>query len=124
MPTRPMRRCTTPGCPRASPDGGRCEPCAKRRGAVTNQRRDGWVALYGPAWPRVRLDYLTRHPVCALCPRLAAVPDHYPLGIRALRAMGVTDPHSDRRLRPLCKGCHDKETARHEPGGWNRPRRD
>jgi 5-methylcytosine-specific restriction protein A len=53
---------------------------------------------------------------------MAQVADHHPRGIRLLRRHGVADPNQDRYLRPLCKQCHDRETAKREPGGWNRDR--
>lgn len=80
------------------------------------------MELYGPLWPAIRLDYLTRHPVCELCGRQATVPDHHPRGIRQLRKAGVDNPNADRYLRPLCARCHNRETARKEPGGWHRHR--
>lgn len=71
-------------------------------------------------WRERRLIYLSDHPLCLLCAAPATVPDHYPLSRRALVAAGVADPDADERLRPLCKSCHDKSTARRQPGGWNR----
>lgn len=114
MPTAPLRPCTSPGCPQRV-TGGRCE----RHKRLAGQQRATWTELYGREWPRVRLEFLTRHPVCQLCRRLAHIADHYPRGIKALRAQGVTDPHADHRLRPLCWSCHAKETAARQPGGWN-----
>lgn len=116
MPTAPLRHCATPGCPNPVA-AGRCERCKARR-----PKRTGWSQLYGPDWPRIRLDYLERHPRCALCPRQATIPDHYPAGIRRLREMGIINPHHDRYLRPLCASCHSKVTGRREPGGWNAQR--
>lgn len=112
--TRPLRPCTSPGCPNRVP-GGRCERHAKLAG----QQRDHWRDLYGAEWPRARLDYLSRHPRCVLCPRMASVADHHPRGIRLLRKQGNAQPHADRHLRPLCASCHSRETGRREPGGWN-----
>lgn len=112
---RPLRPCTSPGCP-VRVETGRCE----RHRRLAGRQRDTWTHLYGREWPRVRLDYLTRHPRCALCTRMATVADHHPKGIRLLRKIGVSDPHADHRLRPLCAPCHSQETGRREPGGWNR----
>jgi 5-methylcytosine-specific restriction protein A len=101
---------------------GRCDTCRGRQRGSYSRRRETRTEIYGSEWPRIRLDFLTRHPHCTLCPRQAEVADHYPRGIRLLRKHGVQEPHQDRYLRPLCKQCHDKETARREPGGWNRDR--
>lgn len=114
MPHPPLRPCASPGCP-TRVAGGRC---ATHRRYATMQRTT-WTELYGPDWPDIRLDYLTRHPRCALCQRQAAIPDHYPVGIRRLRERGITNPHHDRYLRPLCWSCHSKHTARTTPAGWN-----
>lgn len=115
MPQAPLRPCTAPGCPTPVP-GGRCE----RHSRLAGRQRDRWTFLYGRDWPRRRLEYLAAHPRCALCNRLATIADHWPKGIRLLRKIGVTDPHADNRLRPLCHSCHSRETGRREPGGWNR----
>lgn len=125
MPQRPRKRCTTPGCGSTTDSDrtGRCTTCLTRQRRDLNRRRESQSELYGAQWPALRLDYLTRHPVCTLCPRQADVADHYPRGIRLLRKHGILHPHLDRYLRPLCKQCHDRETARREPGGWNRDRR-
>jgi 5-methylcytosine-specific restriction protein A len=72
------------------------------------------------AWRTRRLDFLTAHPFCARCGAVATIADHYPTSRRVLVASGVVDPDADDRLRALCKSCHDRSTARRQPGGWNR----
>lgn len=114
--TRPQRPCTAPGCPNRT-YGGRCPQHTKLAG----QQRTHWRALYGDDWPRIRLEYLFRHPWCLLCGRMATVADHHPRGIRLLIKQRNPDLHADRHLRPLCASCHSRETGRREPGGWNRP---
>ncbi len=118
MVTRPLRPCTSPGCPNKVP-AGRCERHHR------HHRNQGltWTQLYGPEWPRARLDYLEANPVCVLCGRMADTADHYPIGIRRLRAMGVQNPHVPFRLRALCNPCHGQQTSKHQPGGWNAQRR-
>lgn len=118
---RPRKPCTTPGCPHRT-TAGRCDTCRSRQRRTTNRRRETWSELYGPNWPADRLDYLTRHPTCVLCARMATVADHHPRGIRLLIKHGVANPNADKYLRPLCKSCHDAETAKWQPGGWNRDR--
>jgi 5-methylcytosine-specific restriction protein A len=121
MPNEPRRRCTAPGCPNlGTPAGrGRCERCRRHH----KSQRTTWTDMYGPEWPTIRLGYLERHPRCALCPRQASTPDHYPVGIRELRARQVTNPHHDRYLRPLCHVCHSKHTARAQPSGFTQLRK-
>ncbi|MDP8971189.1 MAG: HNH endonuclease [Actinomycetota bacterium] len=115
MPQRPLRRCTTPGCPHKV-EAGRC-PIHARNRLITRQRDPG--ATYHGDWPRRRLDYLARHPVCVLCGRAATVADHHPHSRRQLIRAGVADPDADQHLRPLCKPCHDRQTGLNQPGGWN-----
>jgi 5-methylcytosine-specific restriction protein A len=113
----PLKPCTSPGCTNRVA-GGRC-PTHDRRARA---QRIHWRDLYGDDWPDIRLDYLERHPRCVLCGRQASTPDHYPVGIRRLRGMGIANPHHDRYLRALCASCHSKHTGRHEPGGWHAQR--
>lgn len=113
--TRPRKPCTSPGCPHRVVEG-RCP----RHQKLAGQQRTHWRAIYGDDWPRIRLDYLCRHPRCTLCRQMATVADHYPIGIRLLNARGIADPHADDRLRPLCASCHNRHTGRTQPGGWNR----
>ncbi len=111
-----LNKCTTPGCPNRCVKG-RCGACRLRMARTSPARN-----RYGPDWSRRRLEYLTAHPRCELCTHQATVPDHYPLSRRILVAMGIGDPDADEYLRPLCDWCHNKETARHQPGGWHRDR--
>ena len=118
MPHRPLRPCTTPGCPGRA-ETGRCPRC--RAGRQLNPRLKQLSAAergYDGQWQTRRLEYLLNHPRCVLCGRLARIPDHYPLSRKQLVSQGVADPDADERLRPLCTACHRRETARRQPGGW------
>lgn len=121
MPIRPQQPCTSPGCPRKSRNG-RCEQCKELKRTAYRRRNRG-VHDYGPRWPGFRIDYLIRHPACVICGRLSNVPDHWPISRRDLVAAGVLDPDQDQHVRALCKPCHDRQTARNQPGGWARDRR-
>jgi 5-methylcytosine-specific restriction protein A len=66
---------------------------------------------------------LERDALCVLCAgvgvtRLSEVADHYPLSRRELVAADL-DPNDPAHGRGLCKPHHDRETAVHQPGGWN-----
>jgi 5-methylcytosine-specific restriction protein A len=118
MPAAPLRPCTTPGCPGRSPDG-RCGRCKTGRQDNTRLRVETTAQRgYGAAWRRRRLDYLSAHPYCVLCPRLAEIADHHPTSRRDLVAAGDPDPDDDGHLRPLCKPCHNSQTGKRQPGGW------
>jgi 5-methylcytosine-specific restriction protein A len=110
-----MRVCPTPGCPEITP-GGRCPGCSTR----AEQKRGSAAARgYGASWAKRRIGYLIAHPICVLDGAIATVADHYPVSRRDLIADGVPDPDADHRLRALCATCHGRETAAHQPGGWN-----
>lgn len=124
MPSRPPNPCTTPGCTRPAPDGGRCPTCRTRRAATSTHLADAPAQRgYGAAWQRRRLPYLTQHPTCDLCGQPATVADHWPRSRRQLLADNDPDPDAPHHLRPLCRPCHAAETAKHQPGGWARERK-
>ena len=67
---------------------------------------------------------LKRNPWCVLCllegrhtPAVDA--DHYPLSRRQLIKQGM-DPDDPANGRGLCSRHHKQETAKRQPGGWNR----
>lgn len=75
---------------------------------------------YGAAWQRVRTRFLRANPICILCGQPSQVADHYPKSRKQLLSEGITNPDAPEYLRPLCTSCHNKETAKHQPGGWAR----
>jgi len=124
MPDRPQAPCTTPGCRNVTPAGGRCADCRDRRGAIAEARRPSADRRgYDRRWSQIRTAFLVTHPWCVLCKRAATVADHHPVSRRDLVAAGVPDPDAPHWLRPLCASCHNRSTARHQGGGWNRPNR-
>lgn len=114
MPRKPRPPCSVPGCPELT-SGGRCE--AHRREAE-QQRGSTAERGYATRWQRIRRTYLYRNPWCLLCGGMAQVADHFPESRRSLVARGVSDPDGASRLRPLCTQCHNRETAKRQPGGW------
>jgi len=116
MPNQPRRRCTTPGCGGMAGDNkqrGKCATCRQRAPTSDAQGYDRHWAK------RIRLPFLTAHPTCALCGRLAAHPDHWPTSRRQLLAQRVPDPDAWYRMRPLCGSCHGKQTGILQPGAWS-----
>ncbi|KAK2701921.1 hypothetical protein QYM36_019422 [Artemia franciscana] len=62
---------------------------------------------------------LTRDPICVLCElRHSTIADHHPISRRDLIAAGM-NPNDPQYGRGLCKPCHDRATAKNQPGGWN-----
>lgn len=116
MPSRPPRLCPTCSRPFAGP---RCPQCRRRTDAARGSSAERG---YGTTWQRTRAGFLAEHPLCELCPTptLATVADHHPTSRRDLVTAGDPNPDAWHHLRPLCKPCHDRETARLYPGGWAR----
>lgn len=122
MPRKPRVPCSQPGCPELT-NGGPCAAHARQRNA---QREERGTGARGVQWARRRKAFLYAHPWCVLCGRQAVVADHWPKSRKQLQAEGVSDPDAAKHLRPLCVSCHNKETAKHQPGGWaaeRQPRR-
>lgn len=114
MPRKPRPPCSIPGCPELT-TGGRC-PAHEREANRDRVSRGG--AVYTTRWQRIRKAYLYANPWCVLCGRAANVADHFPASRRELAAKGVPNPDASKHLRPLCVACHNRETARQQPGGF------
>jgi 5-methylcytosine-specific restriction enzyme A len=119
---RALKVCCTPGCPNLTP-GGRCADCKRESDRARGTSAERGYNSAGHL-RRFRPGVLERDQLCVLCeaegrpPTLATVADHWPLSRRELIAQGL-DPDDPERGRGLCAGCHNRETARHQPGGWN-----
>jgi 5-methylcytosine-specific restriction protein A len=115
--TRAPSTCTKDGCAAIAVDRGRCLEHKHKRAPERRVNRERYNSI---GWLRNKANYIRAHPVCCLCGGAAETPDHWPVSRRDLVAAG--DQHADSwdKLRPLCKRCHSRETARLQPGGWNR----
>lgn len=116
---RALRPCTTSGCPNLT-GGGRCDDCHRAKQREYDARRETQTQRgYSSAGHRrFRRLVLARDPLCVLCGDIATVADHWPTSRRDLIANGH-DPNDPRNGRGLCASCHGRETAAHQPGGWN-----
>lgn len=124
---RALKVCTgLPGkrCPELVASG-RCPECTAEAGA-----RRGTAAQRGytsPGHKRFRETVLRRDPFCVCpdqhhghghpCGAISTVADHYPFSRRDL-ILQHHNPDDPAAGRALCKGCHDKATSQHQPGGW------
>lgn len=122
---RALRVCPVPGCPELT-SGGRCEGHTRQ---AEDRRGSARARGYGRAHTnRFRPGVLRRDPLCVCtdeghghhgqCLAASTVADHHPLSRRELVAARM-DPNDPANGRGLCKGCHDRSTAVHQPGGWN-----
>lgn len=118
MPYAGKKPCTIPGCGELVKTG-RCEyhkaqadkqrGTAKQRGYKSHGHQD------------FRAKVLRRDPVCVVCRQaMSTEADHYPTSRINLAEQGL-NPDDPRYGRGLCKTCHSRETAKHQPGGWNAP---
>lgn len=120
MPRRAFTTCSTPNCPELVA-AGRCDGCAT---IAERQRGSSSARGYGKRHrDRFRRGVLERDICCVLCRQddkwtLATVADHWPLSRRELLERGM-DPDNPDHGRGLCHDCHSKETALHQPGGFN-----
>lgn len=118
MPARSV--CSSPGCPVLVYPAGRCAEC---RAKASAKRRSSTRKGYGSAWQRTRARFLAVHPYCE-CDECDSLPvplkpvatevDHVD-GLGPLGPLG----HAWSNLRSMTKAHHSRETARHQPGGWN-----
>lgn len=118
MATRSKTVCPVHGCATLT-DRGRCD---KHRQEAEQKRGTASQRGYSsPSWRTVRAKILKRDPVCMVCGKQPSKhADHHPRSRKELLAEGVADPDSMQWLRGLCASCHSRETARAQPGGWNR----
>ena len=109
-PTRPLRPCTVPGCPRLG-SGGRCDEHRRDRyRRIDDHRESAAKRGYGVRWRRLRRMHLACEPLCRACKaqgrtREATEVDH----IRPHRG----DPGlmwDALNLQSLCKPCHSAKT--------------
>lgn len=105
--------CNIPGCPNLT-KSGRCDQHRRQADQARGPRG------YNTAGHRTfRAAVLTRDPQCVLCRQApSTIADHYPISRRDLITGGL-NPNDPTRGRGLCKPCHDRETAKHQPGGFH-----
>ncbi|MFJ6659698.1 HNH endonuclease [Streptomyces sp. NPDC091377] len=119
MPRRALQVCPTPGCPRLTPQG-RCEPCQR---AAARQRPSPASRGYDARWGRTRAAYLRDHPYCECdeCEALPALVRPRATEVNHRDGLGPQGPrgHDPANLQAMTKAHHSRETARHQPGGWN-----
>lgn len=115
---RAARTCAS--CPAIINHAGRCDACTKatKRNQDATRGSSTERGYTGAGHKRFRRLVLTRDPICTRCGiAWSTVADHYPLSRKQLIDTG-RDPNDPDSGRGLCKPCHDRETAQHQPGGW------
>jgi 5-methylcytosine-specific restriction protein A len=130
---RALVPCPSPGCPAYTKKGIRCPQHARLTIAVGDRNRGtaGYRGYSGVGWSLARKACMERDRQCQCdavecdhvafrCGTASVVADHFPLSRKQLIANRIVDPDDIAYLRGLCKLCHDRHTARSQPGGWNR----
>ena len=115
---RTMRVCSVTGCPTLYPStqGTRC-PAHRKEARQSRYETNNVYSSKGHK--HFRSEVLTRDPICVLCQlKQATVADHYPHSRKELIEQGL-NPNDPIYGRGLCPTCHNSETARLQPGGWN-----
>lgn len=114
-----MRVCSVAGCPTIF-DGSLGTRCPAHQRTADRSRGTAAQRGYNSRGHRMfRSAVLERDPICVACEAAqSTVADHYPRSRKELEALHL-DPDDPRFGRGLCKPCHDRETATHQPGGWH-----
>lgn len=114
-----MRVCSVSGCPTIfdSGNGSRCPT------HTLEAKQAHWSKskAYNTKGHRIRfrIGVLTRDPICVLCEVAESTDaDHHPRSRAELVALSL-DADDPQYGRGLCSLCHKRETAMHQPGGWN-----
>ncbi|NLS91804.1 MAG: HNH endonuclease [Planctomycetaceae bacterium] len=116
MPSKPLKTCSTPGCPNLA-SSGKCDAC-KAKGGSGGQRApwraqsQKWYGSY--RWKEARRRYLIRHPLCVACEAAGR--------IEPATILDHIRPHrGDPRLfwdvsnwRVLCLACHNAKSAKEQ----------
>lgn len=102
--------CSAPGCPNLA-NGCYCEAhqhLAERYRGTAHQRG------YDHRWRVYRKRFLSAHPLCAECGRLATVVDHIKAHKGDQDLFWDTSNHQS-----LCETCHNKKTATYDLARWD-----
>jgi len=142
VPPRPLRLCSTPGCP-SIVHSGYCPSCVTRRGARTVKlstptptpdntvgpdtssvlpskftRNHTHKPFYNSsAWRLARSEYIIAHPICEICHRKPSREVHHVKSIEEYPELKL-DPTN---FQATCTPCHSRETVRVD-GGFGRKR--
>ena len=125
--------CAETGCGvRVLAGQNRCAPHAKeRRQASDRARGTSTQRGYGYRWQRYRAQFLIKWPLCG--DRIAGPSADHSRCVAQGRSEAATivdhiTPHLGNYVlmwdpgnhQGLCKGCHDRKTAKEDGGGWGR----
>jgi 5-methylcytosine-specific restriction protein A len=118
MPTKPKGPCKIRTCPGRAMERGYCTAHALKHPAPARPRdtRPSAAARgYDSKWRFIRAQFLKFNSNCDHCGAKATEADH----IKTLASGGT---HAWENLRPLCKSCHSRKTAKYD-GSFGRSKR-
>lgn len=117
MPSKAMKPCGSPGCPRLT-TSKYCEDHAKNERQYDKERGSASKRGYNRAWQKARRTYLSMNPFCVECMKEgqvtpSTVVDHIEAhkGNRALF-------WDEKNWQALCASCHSRKTRREDMGAW------
>lgn|SRR5512135_3340003 len=115
---RARKVCNVSGCSTVIEQGQ--SRCARHEAEAAAKHGTATARGYGSAGHlRFRRAVLKRDPVCVICKEQPSTEaDHHPFSRKQLIVM-MLNPNDPKYGRGLCQTCHRKETARHQPAGWN-----
>lgn len=107
MPSRPLGKCSQPGCPNRTTSAGRCVDCSRKADRDLKLRQT-WRPYDDPRWPVLRDQVLLEEPQCSEpgCPRRSTVADHV-IPVRQRPDLAFTRSN----VQGLCAPHHNAKTA-------------
>ena len=105
MPSKPLKPCKYPGCPKLT-SGSYCEEHAKKVASDYNHytRSANHNKKYGRQWKRIRDRYAKAHPLCERClkeGRLTPMEE-----VHHILPVNRGGSNDDSNLMSLCHSCH------------------
>ena len=109
--------CAKRGCPAIVRGPGRycVQHTAEAQRESDTERGSASERGYGARWRRLRLAFLSQHPLCEECQRRGRIVAATDVDHIVPRRQGGSDEASN--LQALCHECHSRKTAT-EDGGW------
>lgn len=114
MPTKPYKPCSKVGCVNLTKERY-CDDHKQLTYNYDNNRSSSAKRGYGAKWRRARAYYLSQHPLCVWCGKIALVVDH------------ITPHKGDMSLfwdinnwQSLCTSCHGRKTVLNDGGFGNK----
>lgn len=104
-----LRPCSRPGCPKLTYSAY----CDEHKSSRDRNRPSAWKRGYNYKWQKYRERFLSQHPLCEECGKLATVVDHIVPHKGNQTLFWDSNNHQS-----LCETCHNRKTALYDMGAW------